>query len=287
MNSVLTGFVSCNGELIPPQMATVSVLGSTLYGAFGVYESIQLWNGVVFHLDDHLQRLLASAAAIGLPLAGELVAHREWVNDLIHAEGSPPDATIRLFAVGPEADAPPRSFVWLEPLRPPTPQMVREGVGAVTYQSERALPTVKSLNTLVNTLARHAAQAAGEHEGLLVDAAGCVREGASSTFYAVQGGSLLIPPPEEILEGVTLQIVLSLAAQAAIPVHRVHLPLAARDGWDEAFLTSTSRHVLPLVRLDGAAIGSGAPGPVTGELGRRFEAYFEQVTGRGYGSAAE
>jgi len=281
---ISTRFVVCNGELIPPGAATVSVLGSTLYGAFGVYESIQLWNGVVFHLDDHLSRLLASAAAIGLPLSGDLAAHRDWVHQLIQAEGSPPDATIRLFAVGPEADAPPRSFLWLESLHPPSPQTIREGVGAVSYQGERALPTVKSLNTLVNTLARHAVQAAGEHEGLLVDAAGNVREGASSTFYAVQAGSLLIPPAEDILEGVTLQIVLELARDAGIPVRRVPLPLAERNGWDEAFITSTSRHVLPLVRLDGAGIGNGAPGTMTGELARRFEGYFEKATGRRYES---
>ncbi len=283
MSRISTRFVVCNGDLIPPGAATVSVLGSTLYGAFGVYESIQLWNGVVFHLDDHLSRLLASAAAIGLPLSGDLAVHRDWVHQLIQAEGSPLDATIRLFSVGPEADAQPRSFLWLEPLHPPSPQMIRDGVGAVSYSGERALPTVKSLNTLVNTLARHASQAADEHEGLLVDADGNVREGASSTFYAVQEGALLIPPPEDILEGVTLQIVLDLAEDAGIPVHRLPLPLAERDGWDEAFLTSTSRHILPLVRLDGNAIGNGTPGLLTKELSRRFEAYFEKVTGRAYG----
>jgi len=284
MSSILTRFVSCNGALIPPKNATISVLGSTLYGAFGVYESIQLWNGVVFHLADHLERLLASAAAIGLPLSGDLAAHEEWVHQLLRAEGNPPDATIRLFSVEPEQDAPPRSFIWLDPLRPPSVQMFQQGVGAVSYRGERTLPTVKSLNTLVNTLARHAAQTANEHEGLLVDAAGNVREGATSTFYVVQGGHLLIPPPADILEGVTLQIVLDLAAQAGIPVRRVALPLSGRDSWDEAFLTSTSRHVLPLVRLDGVPIGNGAPGPVTGELHRRFEGYFAGITGRDYHS---
>lgn len=283
MKNISTRSVVCNGELIPPGAATVSVLGSTLYGAFGVYESIQLWNGVVFHLNDHLSRLLASAAAIGLPLSGNLTAHRNWVHNLIRAESSPPNATIRLFSVGPEADTAPRSFLWLEPLHPPAHQMIREGVGAVSYRGERALPTVKSLNTLVNTLARHTAQAAGEHEGLLVDADGNVREGASSTFYAVQDGALLIPPAEDILEGVTLQIVLDLARDTGIPVCRVALPLSERDGWDEAFLTSTSRHILPLVRLDGEPIGEGVPGPVTGELSQRFEGYFEKVTGRAYG----
>ncbi|MBX3050000.1 MAG: aminotransferase class IV [Caldilineaceae bacterium] len=282
MSSLSPSFVVCNGEVIPPPTATISVLGSTLYGAFGVYESIQLWNGVVFHLDDHLERLLASARAIELPLAGDLAAHRGWVHQLIRAEGSPPDATIRLFSVGPDAGTPPRSFIWLEALHPPTAQMNREGVGAVSYGGERALPTVKSLNTLVNTLARRAAQAAGAHEGLLIDKTGHVREGASSTFYAVQNGQLLIPPAEDILEGVTLQIVLRLAEEAGIPVRRVALPLTQCQQWDEAFLTSTSRHILPLVRLDGAVLGDGTPGPITHTLSRRFETYFAAATGRSY-----
>lgn len=286
MGNLATRFVSCNGDVIPPQAATISVLGNTLYGAFGVYESIQLWNGCIFHLDEHLERLLASARAIALPLAGDLDDHRRWLHSLIRAEDSPPDATVRLFAVGPESDTPPRSFIWLESLRPPSQKMYRAGVGATSYRGERALPTVKSLNTLVNTMARQAAQAAGEHEGLLVDFAGNVREGASSTFYAVQGGRLFIPPPEDILEGVTLQLVLDLAAAAGICVERVALPLAERERWDEAFITSTSRHILPLVRLDGQPIGPGAPGPITQELARRFEELFARETGRRYGTAA-
>jgi branched-subunit amino acid aminotransferase/4-amino-4-deoxychorismate lyase len=287
MSDISTRFVNCNGELLSSQDATISVLGSTLYGAFGVYESIQLWNGVVFHLDEHLARLFASASAIDLPLAGDLTAHKRWIYELIQAEGNPSAATIRLFAIGPEEDTLPRSFVWLEPLHPPSARMGSEGVGAVSYRGERALPIVKSLNTLVNTLARHVAQAAGEHEALLVDGAGNVREGASSTFYVVRDGTLYIPPAEDILEGVTLQIVLDLAADASIGVQRCRLPQAEWDRWDEAFLTSTRRHVLPLVRLDGEAIGNGAPGPVTRGLSCRFEAYFEKSTGRSYRSIVE
>lgn len=279
---VLPTVVSRNGALIPPQAATVSVLGNTLYGAYGVYESIQLWNGCIFHLADHLERLAHSAQVIDLPLAGDLAAHQAWVEALVAAEGVP-DATIRLFALGPEQDAPPSTFIWLTPIHRPGPAMYATGVGAVTYRGERALPTAKTLNTLVNTLARRQAAARQEHEGLLVDFDGNVREGATSTFYAVQEGVLCLPPPEDILEGVTLQIVLRLAAQAGLPVVRRKLPLAEGERWSECFLTSTSRHVLPLVRVDGQPVGDGCPGPVTRQLHQDFEAYFQRVTGRRYG----
>ncbi len=275
----LPQIVSCNGELIAPHEATVSVLGNVLYGAWGVYESIQLWDGVIFHLDDHLNRLLDSAAQIELPLAGDLADHRDWVYALIAAEnerreGAIRRATIRLFAVGPDNGVGPSSFTWLVPLHAPDAGMVATGVGAVTYPGERALPKAKSLNTLVNTMARRKASAEGEHEGLLLDGEGNVREGATSTFYVVCNGVLTVPPVADILDGVTLQIVLGLAAEAGIAVERRKVSVADLPVWDEAFLTSTSRHVLPLVRVDGHPIGNGRPGPITLELHQRFERYF-------------
>jgi branched-subunit amino acid aminotransferase/4-amino-4-deoxychorismate lyase len=277
--------VSRNGDLIPPSEATVSLLGNVLYGAWGVYESIQLWDGAIFHLEDHLNRLLDSAAQVELPLAGDLSDHKRWIEELIAAEaersGAPiRRATIRLFAIGPDEGTGPISFTWLTSLHAPDAEMVATGVGAVTYPGERALPNAKSLNTLVNTLARRRASAAGEHEGLLLDEDGNVREGATSNFYVIRNGVLTVPPAADILDGVTLQIVLRLAEEAAIPVERRKIPLAERAAWDEAFLTSTSRHVLPLVRLDGVAIGSGRPGAVTMELHRRFEAYFAEYVVR-------
>jgi branched-subunit amino acid aminotransferase/4-amino-4-deoxychorismate lyase len=286
--ALLPQVVSRNGDLIPPSEATVSVLGNVLYGAWGVYESIQLWDGVIFHLEDHLNRLLDSAAQIELPLAGDLSDHKQWVEDLIDAEversGEPIcRATIRLFAIGPDEGSGPSSFSWLTPLHAPDAAMVESGVGAVIYRGERALPNAKSLNTLVNTMARRRASAAGEHEGLLLDEDGNVREGATSNFYVIRDGVLSVPPAADILDGVTLQIVLKLAEETAIPVERCKLPLTGRASWDEAFLTSTSRHVLPLVRLDGVAIGSGRPGPITLKLHQRFETYFADYVERRMG----
>lgn len=277
--------VSRNGDLIAPSEATVSVLGNVLYGAWGVYESIQLWDRVIFHLEDHLNRLLDSAAQIELPLAGDRVDHRRWIEDLMAAEakhrGEPIHrATIRLFAIGPDEGIGPVSFTWLTSLHAPDAAMVESGVGAVTYPGERALPNAKSLNTLVNTMARRRAFVAGEHEGLLLDMDGNVREGATSNFYVIRDGVLIVPPAADILDGVTLQIVLRLAEEAAIPVERRKLPLAERAIWDEAFLTSTSRHILPLVRLDGVTLGNGRPGAITMELHRRFEAYFAEYVMR-------
>ncbi|MFN2166673.1 MAG: aminotransferase class IV, partial [Anaerolineae bacterium] len=262
---VLPRWVSQNGTLIEPAQATISIFNPVIYGAFGVYESIQLCAGVIFLLDDHLERLAESAAAIDLALPADLISIGHWTREVVAANGCH-DCILRLFALGPSPEDGPQVFIWPEPPRALPAQIYTEGVGAVTYQGDRALPRAKSLNTLVNHMAKTCALRAGEHEGLLVDRHGCVTEGSSSNFFVVQDGTLLTARPEDVLAGVTQQEVLKLADRLAIPVQRRPLPLAERDRWDEAFLTSTSRHVLPLVRLDSQAIGNRHPGPVTGRL---------------------
>ena len=277
----LPQFVSINGHLVPPSAASISVFNPAIYGAFGVYESMQMRHRVIFHFQDHLERLITSARLIDLPLAGDAATIADWTTQMIaaHRQAMPPGAadtaTVRLFAVGASGpDQPPQTFIWLQPLVQPKADDYVKGLGAITFHGERAMPQSKSLNTLVNTLARQRAAAAGENEGLLVDHHGNIAEGSSSNLFVVEGGRLILPPDDEILAGVTLQIVLMLAKEADIPVERRPIPLASLAGWDEAFLTSTSRHDLPLVRVDGQPVGPGRPGPITQTLARRFDIYF-------------
>lgn len=265
--------VSHNGQLIAPSDAHISIFNPVIFGAFGVYESIQLYQGVIFRLDDHLQRLSDSAATIELALPAGLDTIARWTQEAIAANGCR-NALIRMFALGPTPGYAPEIFIWPEAPRAFPPEMVEKGVGAVTYHGERALPHAKSLNTLVNHLARMNAQKAGEHEGLLVDRHGCVTEGSTSNLFVVLDGVLLTAPDEDVLAGVTQLELLKLAGELGLPVLQRPLPVAERVHWDEAFLTSTSRHVLPLVRIDGRPIGDGRPGRVTRRLHEAFEAHF-------------
>lgn len=269
----LPNLVCRNGRLIAPAEAHISIFNPVIYGAFGVYESIQLCQGVIFLLDDHLERLAESAAAIDLTLPADLPTIARWTHETITAN-SGQDAIIRLFALGPSRQNGPEVFIWPEPPRSFPPELFEQGVGAVIYRGERALPHAKSLNTLVNHMAKERALRAGEHEGVLVDRHGCVTEGSSSNLFVVREGVLLTAPEEDVLAGVTQQEVLRLAEELGITVERRPLPLAERASWDEAFLTSTSRHVLPLVRLDGQIIGAGTPGPLTMKLRQSFEDHF-------------
>ncbi|MEA3334792.1 MAG: aminotransferase class IV [Chloroflexota bacterium] len=269
-----------NGRMIAPSKATISIFNPVIYGAFGIYESIQLCQGVIFMLEDHLDRLAESAAAIDLRLPADLDAIGQWTRKTV-ATNRCRDAMIRLFALGPSGQHGPEVFVWPEPARSFPPEMFEEGVGAVSYLGERAFPNAKSLNTLVNHMAKQRALSAGEHEGILIDRDGSATEGSSSNLFIVQNGKLHTPPPEHVLAGVTQQEVLKLAGDLGIPVERRALPLADRACWQEAFLTSTSRHVLPLVRLDGEVIGTGRPGSITRQLREAFEVHFQVVIAQG------
>lgn len=263
-----------NGQLVPGSDAHVSVFHPALYGAYGIYESIEVRSGAVFHLDDHLARLAGSAAILEMALPASIDEMTQWITLLLHAAQTD-TCLLRLFVLGANGNSPAEAFIWPQTLPVYPAIFYEEGAGAVTFEGERALPQAKSLNTLVNFLARRKAQQAGEHEGLLVSQ-GTIKEGSSSNLFVVRDRTVLIPPPQEVLAGVTADVVLALARENGIPVIVHDLPVAEVGTWDEAFLTSTSRHVMPLVRIDGHTLGHGRPGPVTQRLADLFEANFRR-----------
>ncbi len=264
-----------NGQLVPGAEAQVSVFHPALYGAYGVYESIEVRSGVVFHLDDHLARLAASAAILEMALPASIGEMTEWITLLLQAAQTD-TCLLRLFVLGANGSSPAEAFIWPQTLPVYPTHYYEDGAGAITFEGERALPQAKSLNTLVNFLARRKAQHAGEHEGLLVSR-GTVKEGSSSNLFVVRSGTVLVPPPHEVLAGVTADVVMALAHANGITVGVQDLPVAEIGTWDEAFLTSTSRHVMPLVRIDGRPLGRGRPGPVTRRLAELFEAEFHSL----------
>jgi branched-subunit amino acid aminotransferase/4-amino-4-deoxychorismate lyase len=269
----LPSFVSRNGALIDPSVANVSIFTPALSGSYGVYESMHVTSGRVFALQAHLERLQGSARQLGisLPASSTIAA---WVGAVLVAHESP-DCTLRLFVVGAEDGAEPTVFVWPQLLAVYPLDMYRQGVAAITYAGARALPTAKSLDALVAYLARRRAGSMGVHEALLYHD-GRLTEGSNSNLFVVRGGVLQTAPAAQVLSGVTRDVTLQLAREwGQIRVDETDLWLADVPEWEEAFITSTSRHIMPLTRLDGRPIGKGAVGPVTNSLMVRFESYFE------------
>ena len=162
-----------------------------------------------------------------------------------------------------------------EALRSYPDHLYRTGASAVLFEGQRALPACKSLNTLVNFLARRVATQAGALEGLLHHN-GSLTEGARSNLFAVHQGQLVTPPASEVLSGITRDIIVQVMQDTAHPVTEATLSTDLTR-YDEIFISSTSMHVMPITRIDGQPIGAGSVGPVTSLAMARFETHYREV----------
>jgi branched-subunit amino acid aminotransferase/4-amino-4-deoxychorismate lyase len=280
-------YVSCNGELIAPANARVSIFNPALSGSYGVYESLQIVRGVPFAKHAHLDRLMRSAALLGLPLPADLPTFERWIAEVIEANQAQ-DGVLRLYVLGPENGGAPTAFIWPQPFPVYPGEFYTQGATAITFEGERTLPAAKSLNTLVSFLAQRQARGAGVHEALLHHD-GHLTEGSNSNLFAVVAGAttgagtpasaapapaILTAPADQVLSGVARDIVLHLAEANHIALAETTLVAADVPRWTECFITSTSRHVMPITQIDGRPVGNGHVGPETRRMMALFEEYF-------------
>ncbi len=202
----------------------------------GAYTSLRTYRrNRVLRLEQHFRRLEESVA-------------------LLLATGHP-ESRLRL------TFAPPRAFVSVEPFEPLAESLYRNGVACATFPLERDNPRSKDTRFIATASGAYASLPEGVHEGLLVAEDQSLLEGLSSNFFAVRKGSLYTEEARVLL-GVTRSLVLEMAA-GRLPVERraIHKPELVEAS--EAFITSVSREVLPVIAIDGLAIGGGRPGPRT------------------------
>jgi D-alanine transaminase len=268
---------------VPAAEARISVFNPAIYGAWGVYESMQVVNGHIFEPLAHLRRLAHSAAIIELPLPADLPSIQGWLKAVIDNYGGAghdaPTFTIRLFVVGPDNGGETIAHIWGQPPNGYPTAYYAAGAAAATFEAHRFLPEAKSLNALASFMAQQHARKVAVHEALLHHDC-CLTEGSNSNLFAVVDGRVITPPHTEVLSGVTRDIVIRLAHENGIELAEFELPLAGISGWQEAFITSTSRQVMPITTIDGRPVGSGAVGPITQRLRDLFEAYFASQVGQ-------
>jgi branched-chain amino acid aminotransferase len=268
-----------DGRLVDAATATVSAYDRGFRSGEGVFETFRAYGDHVFRLDAHLRRAAAGAAELGFdpgPLDALAAAVRATAAaNLEVVDGA--DTAVRLtvsagrldpwspFPGTPTSDGP-TVVVTSHPLRL-DPTHRRDGVRALAVPLARQLPHVKAVSYLVAVQAKRRAREEGAHEALLTDHDGRVLEGASSNVFGVVDGTLVTAPTDAgLLAGVTRGVVLELAAAAGVPVVERTLSLDELVGAGEAFLTSTTREVVALVRVDEREVGDGRPGPVTRAL---------------------
>lgn len=232
----------------------------------GAYTTLRTYGGTrIVRLEQHLRRLEQSVASQGRPAPLDPQAVRSALAAvLVTGRGSESarESRVRL------TFAPPRLFVSVEPFEPSPEAAHREGVACVTLPIHRENPHAKDTRFLATAGSAYATLPDGVHEGLLVAEDGSLLEGLSSNFFAVRRG-VLHTEEERALPGVTRALVLE-AAEGVLPVERTAVRRDQLPEVSEAFITSVSREVLPVVRIDGEAVGDGRPGPRTWAIMQAF-----------------
>lgn len=280
--------VYLNGMLMPLHGARISVLDRGFLFGDGIYEVVACFGGRPFRLAQHQERLRRSLAAIRIDAASALSVLWEQLPELLVTWE--PDADCSLYVQVTRGAAPrdhafpdppvlPTVFAMLMPLKVTEPQPSR----AISREDIRwSRCDVKSVSLLANCLLRQEAVDAGVAETLLLRN-GYLTEGSVTSVFVVSEGRILTPPlSQDVLPGVTRDLVIELMASSASPVSEVPISEADVRSAEEIWVTSSTRDIVPIVELDGAPVGTGKAGALWREALSRYQA-FRQAESSGVG----
>jgi branched-chain amino acid aminotransferase len=280
--------VYIDGSFVPREEAKLSVFDHGFLYGDGVFEGIRAYNGRVFQLQAHLDRLYDSAKTIDLAVPVPKEEMTEIILETLRRNNLK-DGYIRPIVTRGVGD------LGLDPRKCPKPSIIviavewgamygdlyEKGLTAITVSVRRnpadALPpNVKSLNYLNNIFGKIEANYKGGDEAIFFDTNGYVSEGSGDNIFVVKNGVIYTPHTLNNLRGITRAVAIELARSHGITVVEQNLGYYDMYSADEVFVTGTAAEVAPIVRIDGRSIGSGKPGPVT----RQLMAVFKTVTVR-------
>ena len=278
----MSRIVYVNGAYLPEEEATISIFDRGFLFADGVYEVTSVLGGKLIDFEGHAKRLERSLGELEMtaPVSQDelLAIHRELVT-----RNAIDDGLIYLQITRGAAD---RDFAYPEGV---TPSIVlftqakpgladspkaQEGIKVISIEDQRwGRRDIKTVQLLYPSMGKMAAKKAGADDAWMIED-GFVTEGTSNNAYIVKGGTIITRHlGNEILHGITRAAVLRFAREAQMQVEERAFTLAEALAADEAFITSASTFVMPVVEIDGTSIGTGIPGPVAGRL---REIYLEE-----------
>jgi D-alanine transaminase len=277
-----------NGAYLPLAEARVSPLDRAFLFGDSVYEVFPIYGSRPFRLREHLDRLNRSLAGIRMTAP---LPHADWLQlsqELI-ARNSARDAYLYLQVTRgmefgrnhawPEG-LKPTVFAYVTPLEPVSAAVLERGVPAVTAADTRwAQRDIKATSLLANILLKKLSADAGAFETILLEN-GELTEGSSTTVHVVKDGVIHTPPNgRRILPGTTRDVVTELAVRLGLPCSSGRISEAALRAADEIWLAFSTRGVLPVTSLDGAAVGTGKPGPQFRRMNAAFADYKRELAG--------
>jgi branched-chain amino acid aminotransferase len=272
-----------DGKFYSEANAKISVFDHGLLYGDGIFEGIRFYNGRVFRLEEHLERLWDSARSICLKIPMTRQDMTEALLETIR-QNHLHDGYIRLvvtrgvgnLGLNPEQCKNPSVIIIAATIVLYHEDFYRNGLSIVTVATRRSNPAslnpaVKSLNYLNNVMARIEANLAGADEALMLNDAGNIAECTADNVFIIKHGQIFTPPiTAGALRGITRSVVFDIAGEFDIKV--IEADFTRHDIFvaDECFLTGTAAEIIPVVKADGRAIGNGKPGPITTRIIARF-----------------
>lgn len=275
-----------NNRLIPGSEAKVSVFDRGFLYGDGVFETLRSYNGVIFHCDDHLERLFKSADGISLIIPFT----KDYLKEALHRtlkENNLKNAYLRLTITRGESEP---GLDIEQPVNPTVIIIPREfngypedlyltGIHAAVVNTRRTPasslnPAIKSINFLNNIMARAEAKALAASEGIMLSTEGYVAEGTASNIFIIKNSIIKTPSLETgILNGVTRSVVITLAREIQLTV--IEEPFYPDELYnaDECFITNTTYEIMPVTMLNGNIVGNGQPGEITKKLITLFKVH--------------
>jgi branched-chain amino acid aminotransferase len=276
--------INVNGVITPPGEARIPVLDHGLLFGDSVYETLRTYDGKPFLFSRHFARLEHSAKAIELKLPWSKSKMLEEIRRTL----IPGECRIRVMItrgegeVGPDIETctDPKAIIIVVPLIPVPERVYQQGVDVVisTVRRSARFADIKTGSLIHQVLARREAKLKHAYEAILLTADDKLSDGITSNIYMIRDGKLLTPSHDAgIVDGITRGVVLELARDSGLQVVEGLFESSEVGQAQEMFLTSSTREVVPIARVDGKPVGSGKPGPVTLMLLRGYRAAIQKL----------
>lgn len=272
--------VFINGQFVSGAAAAISVWDHGLLYGDGIFEGIRCYDGMLFKLDQHLDRLYDSARPLGLTIPLDRSQFSQFILETVRLNQLR-DAHVRVIVtrglglpgIDPRRAGPATIVIMAYPFPPLLgSEPIRVIISSIRRKSPQSVyANIKSLNYLDNILAKLEANAAGVSDAIMLDTNGYVAEATGQNLFVVKDGVLITPTTIAALAGITQATIIDLAKQKGIPTVERNISPGELFTANEAFLTGTASEVVPISQVSGRSIADGLVGPITQLLQNAYQ----------------